>query len=281
MKVAVYMPDYNERHCEVLQAFADGIPGAEVRPLSKFKPDTDIAVVFGWYKYAFEKTMAKKPIIEEYLGRGQLIVIESAFLKRKQYYQIGWNGFAGHADFKNEGVPMDRWKKLGIPVKPWQKRRDGLIVVCGQLPRDTQVQDVDHIKWCQETVAWYQKRFGARVVFRPHPRMESPSEYGIISYHDGRKLSEVLSEASLVVTWNSTTGVEAAVAGVPVVTCSPGSMASPVAMNMLAEHPVFPERKEWLAGLGYSQWTLEEMRQGLPWYHLTRTTNYTEAVVNV
>lgn len=274
MKVAVYIPDYNAVHQGVLRAFAEGIPGAEVRWLQKFKPDTDVAVVFGWYKYAYEPTMKKKPIIKHYLKAGKLIVVESAFLKRKEYYQIGWNGFAGNADFKNEGVPMDRWNKLGVPLKPWANRPGGLTVVCGQLPRDTQVQNSPHIGWCIDTFHWYKRRLGNRVVFRPHPRCNDPREYGIDpKYFDRRPLKEVLDEARLVVTWNSTTGVEAAVAGVPVVACNEGSMARPVAMGMLAEHPIFPDRSKWLAGLGYAQWTPEEMRRGLPWNHLTRSLN--------
>jgi len=270
MTVAVYLPKYNEGHQKILECFATGIPGAKVRWLEDFKPDSDVAVIFGWYKYAFGLTMAKKKIVDHYLPKQKLIVIESAFLKRKEYYQIGWNGFAGGADFKNKGVPLDRWKSLDIPVLPWQKRKDGLIVVCGQLPRDTQVQDVDHLAWCKATFDWYQKRFGDRVVFRPHPRNETPGEYGIDpKYFDIRKLRAVFKEARLVVTWNSTTGTEAAVAGIPVVACNPGSMAWPVSQSVLSDIPIYPDRKEWLAGIGYAQWTPAEMRCGLPWRHLS------------
>jgi len=279
MRVCVYIPKYNETHQQVLRAFARGIPGAQVRYLEEFREDSQVAVVFGWYKYAFLPTMKKKPIIDHYLKAGRLIVVESAFLKRKEYYQIGWNGFAGHADFKNEGVPMDRWKALGIKAKPWNMNRNGLAVICGQLPRDTQVQDVDHLKWCRETFLWYCNRMSSRAVFRPHPRHENPGEYGIDpSLHDTRALKKVLEEASLIVTWNSTTAVEAVVAGVPVVACNRGSMAWPMAEHQMTLCPSRPKREAWLAGLGYAQWTLEEMERGLPWRHLTRSTNYAEAI---
>ncbi|NIQ01586.1 MAG: hypothetical protein GWN10_13350, partial [Nitrospinaceae bacterium] len=261
MKVAVYMPEYNETHQEVLEALADGIPGAKLRWLSEFTADTDVAVVFGWFKYAYIPTMRKRPIIENYLPRGRLIVVESAFLKRKQYYQVGWNGFAGYADFKNEGVPMDRWNALDIETQPWTKKNDGLVVVCGQLPRDTQVQDVDHLAWCRETFQWADKRFGERAVFRPHPRHKVPWEYGIDpSRWDERRLQDVFADASLIVTYNSTTGVEAAVAGVPVIALDRGSMAGPVACDELLESAQAwkPDRSQWLAGIGYAQWTLEE-----------------------
>lgn len=272
MKVAVYKPQYNEGHQDILESFAQGIPGAEIRWLEDFQPDSDVAVVFGWYKYAYQPTMKKKRIIDHYLAKRRLIIIESAFLKRKEYYQIGWNGFAGHADFMNKGMPMDRWKSMGILAKPWTERKDGLIVICGQLPRDTQVQDVDHLAWCKETFNWYHKAFGNRVVFRPHPRNISPGEYGIESkYFDNRGLGQVFSEASLVVTWNSTTGVEAAVAGIPVVAYDAGSMARPVAQTCRSIIPIYPVRVEWLAGIGYAQWTPHEMRCGLPWKHLNRS----------
>jgi len=271
MKVAVYLPKYNEGHQKILEAFAEGIPGAKTRWLEDFKPDSDVAVVFGWYKYAFSPTMEKQRIIDHYLAKRKLIIIESAFMKRKDYYQIGWNGFAGGADFRNKGMPLDRWESMDIPVLPWQKIKDGLIVVCGQLPRDTQVQDVDHLAWCKDTFQWYRKIFGDRVVFRPHPRNDTPGEYGIDpKYFDIRKLSVVLKESSMVVTWNSTTGVEAAVSGVPVVACNQGSMAWPVSKKFVSDTPIYPDRKEWLAGIGYAQWSPAEMRGGQPWRHLSR-----------
>lgn len=277
MRVIVYEPSYNDKHCDILRSFAAGIPDAVVRKATDFIPgDGDIGVVFGWYKNAYAPTMAKKPIIEHYraLGRHRLIVVESGFQLRGEYYQIGWDGFAGNADFVPSDVSRDRWDAMPIRSKPWRDQKPGNTVVIGQLPRDTQVQDVDHARWCRETMAKCVDLFGfrsGRVLFRPHPRCNEPEIYGIDQYSmDTGKLEDTLKAAERVVTWNSTTGVDAILAGVPVVAMDRGAMVWSIASHSLEDPLVYPDRKQWLASLGYSQWTLPEMAEGLPWQHLTR-----------
>lgn len=272
-RVVIYEPTYNDKHCEILRDFAAGIPGAVVKKALKFKPgEADIGVVFGWFKYAFESAMCKKPIIDHYMSMGskRLIVVESAFQLRGSHYQVGWDGFAGNADFRTDGVGSGRWDMFPIKPKPWRPKGVGSCVVMGQLSRDTQVQDVDHIDWCQRTVAQCQVIYD-EVIFRPHPKSDSRDKYGIDEkICDVDLLKHTLSKAQCVVTWNSTTGVDAIIAGVPVVAMDEGSMAWPLASHTLDAPLRNPSRREWLNKLGYSQWTQEEMRAGLPWRHLIR-----------
>lgn len=273
MKIAVYIPTYNRKHCDILRSFAAGIPGATVKLAKNFIPgEADIGVVFGWYKYSYEKTMSKRPIIEHYLakGSGHLIIVESAFQCRGHYYQIGWDGFAGSADFKNEGARSDRWGMLDISPKPWRQSDGGNCVVIGQLPRDTQVQDVGHTAWCRWAVNMCLETYG-NVLFRPHPKCDDPGIYGISEeMFDTDALADSLAKDRCVVTWNSTTGVDAVIAGVPVVAMDEGSISWPMASHKINDPLVRPNRDKWFAKLGYSQWTLDEMRKGLPWRHLTR-----------
>lgn len=271
MKVIVYKPDYNPKLTTIMKAFAEGVPGAEIRDQRKYKP-CDIAVIFGVVKRAYKKTWSKQRILDAHSGRS-LIIIESAFVSRGQYWQVGFGGFAGTGDFRNDDMPVDRWLSFNVNSKPWKRRPDGPVVVMGQLPRDTTVQNTDHPKWCRETVRYYES-LGQSVLFRPHPRIENAEVYGIpASLHDTRDLQEVLHEARCFVTYNSTTGVDGAVKGVPVIAMDRGSMAWPVANHKLSDiHNLsYPDRDAWLAGLGYSQWSLDEMRAGLPWKHLTRS----------
>lgn len=266
--VIAFYPDYNVHHKKVLQAFVDGIPGAEMHPLEIYKR-CDIAVIFGTYKISYQKTLPKKHILENHSGR-QLIVIESAFVKRKEYYQIGWGGYAGNADFCNQNVPIDRWESFGVRTKPWQRRPESPVVICGQLKRDTQVQHTDHIKWCYETVQKVLKS-GEKVLFRPHPRETNPKIYNVSrEYWDIGKVNETVRLAKCFVTWNSTSAVDALVAGVPVIACHKSSIAWPVAQHSIDDvsNLRYPSRRRWLASLGYAQWSLEEMRLGLPWRHL-------------
>ena len=276
MKVHVYLPDYNPKLAAVLRAFAAGIdrvnPGwAEVRPLGDPAP-CDVAVIFGLVKKSYEPTWAKQAILDRHKGRG-LLVIESAFVRRGEYWSVGFGGINGRADFRSAAMPPDRWQALGIKSRRWHRREDGPVVVCGQLPRDTNVQDTDHAAWCREAVAYY-RGLGVQVWFRPHPRIADPEIYGVdpALYDPNRKIGETLKQARCLVTYNSNSGTDAAIAGVPVIACDPGSFAWPVAAHDLdrVDHLRCPSRRAWLAGLGYSQWNLEEMRAGLAWRHLTR-----------
>lgn len=267
MKVIAYEPDYNPKHREILRALAAGIPGCEVRTLGEYVP-CDVAVIFGGHKYAFAKTAPKGEIMRLHQGR-RLLCVEEAFVKRGDYYQIGWGGFAGAADFNNAGCPADRWDAMGVPVGPWKRNPDGHIVVMGQLARDVQVQDTDHYGWVRETIEAL-TAVGEQVLFKPHPKEKDPSAYGVTVWYGG-DMASALKGAKAAVTWNSTSAVDALLMGCPVVAMHPSSIAYPVAGHGLAEAiaPYYPDRSQWLAGLGYSQWTLGEMRDGLPWVHLT------------
>lgn len=268
MRIIAYEPDYNADHRRILRALASGIPGCEVRTLGDYV-ECDIAVIFGGHKYAFAKTAPKGEIIKRHQGR-RLLCVEEAFVRRGDFYQVGWGGFAGHADFNNHGVPGDRWQAMGVPVSDWQHNERGHIVVMGQLGRDVQVQDTDHYGWCRAVVGALQAR-GERVIFRPHPKEPGGKIYGVPSsvVHTGT-MAEALAGAKSVVTWNSTSAVDALLAGIPAVAMDSGSISYPVAGHTIEDAicPIYPDHTQWLASIGYAQWTLEEMASGQTWRHL-------------
>lgn len=269
MTIRVYYPDYNPKHETIMRAVAKGIPGATVHEVKDYQP-SDVAVIFGWWKKAYTPTMAKRTIIRgQQANRGKLLVIESAFVQRGLYYQAGWGGFAGNADFRLTGrEPLDRWRKIGMDVKQWQFRPQGPVVLMGQLPRDTQVQHFDYRQWARETYKEL-KRQGGEVLFRPHPKDKEAHLFSIPC--DSRDLNETLRDARAVVTYNSTSAVDAVLAGVPAVACSDSSIAWPVTSHTLNMSQLArPDRTHWLAGLGYSQWTLDEFRNGDAWRWLSR-----------
>jgi hypothetical protein len=75
------------------------------------------------------------------------------------------------------------------------------------------------------------------------------------------------------VTFNSNSGVEAALAGVPVFAFDEGSMVWEIANKTFdaIDNPQRPDRTQWLADLSYAQWTPREMREGKAWRHLNLT----------
>ena len=68
----------------------------------------------------------------------------------------------------------------------------------------------------------------------------------------------------MVVTFNSNTGVEGVLAGVPTVTMDEGAMAYPVTGHKLVDI-VTPDRMAWAYALAWKQWRMEEMFSGVCW----------------
>lgn len=268
MKVNIFEPWYNEEHCELLRCLAQGIPGAEVHDVRKYV-HCDVAVIFGMYKQRIRSTVSKERIIYHHTkhNRGPLLVLERGFVRRDEYYSLGWNGINGRADFCNDGMPGDRWDKLGVELQPWN-RNGHYALVCAQVPWDVTVQDTNHIGWCQRVTKELKNR-GYQTKFRPHP-LARDVDYGLEGSTDD--LATDLAGAQFVVTWNSNSAVDATVAGVMALAMNEGSMVWNMMPNTLEGSltELDQRRERWANNIAYAQWTTDELKSGEAWEHLSR-----------
>lgn len=169
------------------------------------------------------------------------------------YYQLG----LGRIGWTPETSPHGgRLAQLGIELKPYVES-GGDVLVLGQMPGDTQHRlDEDELSlFYLEAVESIGEAAG-RVVWRPHPRcadMASPDPAWI---RDEGTLQEALATASIVVTYNSTAGLEAIAEGRRVV-CAPEAHYAPLAGQADQE-----ERRGHFERLSWAQWTLKEFRSG-------------------
>lgn len=83
--------------------------------------------------------------------------------------------------------------------------------------------------------------------------------------YDDYDFSQVLAHAHAVVNWNSAPGSLAVINGVPAFV-GPTSLAAPVANIDLSqiESPVMPDRSRWFLEICHTEWTIDEIRSGLP-----------------
>ena len=81
-------------------------------------------------------------------------------------------------------------------------------------------------------------------------------------------LADCLADARWVVTFNSNSGVDAVLAGVPTVAVDQGAMAWAVTGRDPTVQPPTPDRSTWAAELAWCQWTLDEIKKGVAWDHL-------------
>jgi hypothetical protein len=261
LKVNVYLSG-NPVHDAVLTAFYQGIPAScrsQLRPVDE-PTNCDLAVVFGIRKEGVPISYPRGRVIRWQEEEGKpYIVLETGYVKRgdgpEDYYAAGFNGLNGRADFRNKGMPADRWEKLGLELKPW-RLCEGYYLVCGQVPWDAAVQHHNHVAWVQKMCRELSKV--GEVVFRPHPK--AGDVYGAVpATVSTRPLLNDLLEAGLVVTFNSNVGVDATIEGVSATCDDEGSMIWK-----------YGDREQWAANLAYTQWTQQEMAEGLAWSHLFR-----------
>lgn len=274
--IRVYASD-NPVHKLALEAFFAGCPEPkEWRDPNDYGP-SDVAVVFGTFKRAVPLSWPRGKIIDgQKLSGGKVVVIDSGYVRRgdqeDSYYACGLGGLNGRADFRNADMPPDRWAALGVPIKPWS--RDGsAILLCGQVPWDASVQDVNMGAWLKTTAHHLRMLTDRPILYRPHPlaRKRSPGKIEGCQRSDG-PLEGDMKDAWAVVTYNSNAGVDAVLCGKPNFCLGGGSMTNAVSNKDLQdiESPLFPDREQWAHNLAYAQWTPQEMRDGKAWGHLFR-----------
>jgi hypothetical protein len=263
-----------------LKAFYEGCPlKKEYRQVTDYVP-SDIAVIFGVYKSKVPKSFPRGNVFRQQRAKNlDVIVLETGYINRgdgeNHHYAAGFNGLNGRADFKNKGKDDDRYLKLAAEfptqtiLKPYGSPRDNEhILLCGQVPWDASVDHIDYLGWLNQTAERLKDQTRRKVVFRSHPLAQIPGIKWV--EYSKAPLWEDLGQAAAVVTFNSNTGVEALINGIPVFAFDEGSMAWSIC-NKDLKHIDFPEtppRQRWLNDLCYAQWTLNEMRRGETWAHL-------------
>jgi len=207
---------------------------------------------------------------QEHAGKDYIILERGYFGDRNEMTSIGFNGLNGRANFLNDNSDGDRWNALGGQYLPWKADGD-YILVMGQVMGDASLKNVDFIHWIRSANYELQFLYEKPIVCRPHPLQSAKNRHS--PCHDfenvsTKTLAEDLKSAFCVVTYNSNSGVDAAMAGVPVVACDFGSMAWPIAAQGIREKLKRPDRKQWAHNLAYCQWTDAEIKGGDAWDHL-------------
>lgn len=192
----------------------------------------------------------------------EVLVMERGYLgDRFAWTSLAWNGLNGRGVFPP--APDDggtRFRQHHAPLAPW-RGGPGYALIVGQVPGDMSLQGRNLEPWYAE-MAQQATAAGLEPVFRQHPVAARSG------YRQGPRgirqnigaLDEALAGAAIVVTFNSNTGVDAAVAGVPVVVDNEGSMAWPVASQSLS--PIRPDRTRWAHDLAHKQFLLSEIADG-------------------
>lgn len=308
MKVVTYLQSAQETkssfYRDLLLNFSDGIKkvGDDVVLHDELSlvEDDDVAIIFGSWKSSPQDHHYLKNKIYSTHGKSKsdrtdelhkkMIVIETPLIGRTMESEQGWwrvgiNHFLyDMADFNNVQCPDDRWNKMteemGVEIKPWRASGNHILLML-QLPKDASLRGMDISSWAVKTVHQLRKYTNRPIWIRPHPTLRNydwglfdmiTEIYSDVHIHDADTLTleQSFDGCHAVVSYTSGSSVDAIINGVPVFVCDTGNMAFPMAEWKLEniETPLMPDRTQYLNNLAYAQWSISEMKEGLPWLHL-------------
>jgi hypothetical protein len=230
------------------------------------------------------------------------IVSESQpFREHDGWLRFGWNSYRWNdANWNNDNVDSTRWNRFqkltNIKFIDWHSPGDSIIIM-GQKEGDSSLvkiyqQGYESIyDWICDQIIEIRKHSDRKIIIRPHPRnlergvklttqliaklkldnvaiSENLTQGG---NQGGEGLDADLAQAHCVVTYNSLSGVESVVKGIPVFALDGGSMVHPIAHHKLSQIENLKydiDLQDWKNKIAYSMWNKEDVMSGNCWNHL-------------
>jgi len=228
----------------------------------------------------FYGRMARNKTIWE--NKKPTIVLEVGGINRGTTWKVGLNGINRDAYFGEQNNDRTRADHLGLVCKPWRSDGD-FILVCGQHDKSLQWQNMPRMSnWFLETYDEIRKHTDRPIVFRPHPRCRLEHiERGLKNVHrqEPRHVNGTYDSFDMgfdnihcTISYSSNPGIHSVIEGVPAFV-STHSLAYDVANDIDflhdIENPMVPERTQWLNDYAHTEYTIEEISQGLALKNLT------------
>ena len=241
--------------------------------------NSDVDVI--WSVLFHGRMTGNKTIWERNRKTGKpTIVLEVGGIKRGTTWKVGLNGINRDAYFGDSGNDCTRADSLGLVLKPWRSDGD-FILICGQHDKSLQWRDMPPMsRWVMDTIEGIQVVSDLPIIFRPHPRCRLEAiehQYQNVYRQNPIHIKDTYDDFNLefhrvhtTISYSSNPGIHSIINGVPAVV-GPSSLAYDVAMHKLLEikNPKKPDRQQWLNDYAHTEWTIEEISQGIPLKRLT------------
>ena len=210
------------------------------------------------------------------------IVLEVGGIRRGSTWKVGLNGINRDAFFGNGNNNSDRAEQLGLKLKPW--KYDGeYILLCGQHDKSLQWQGMPSMsQWVVDTIQTIRNNSKRPILFRPHPRCPLPAiehEFKDVRRQQPIHVKDTYDDFDLgfnnvwaTISYSSNPGIHSVIEGVPAFVGT-SSLAYDAADDIdflhNIENPLYGDRTQWLNDYAWTEFTLEEISQGIPINRLT------------
>jgi hypothetical protein len=252
----------------VFNAFEQGVKSLGYKVVSD---NEDVAVI--WSVLWHGRMAANQAIYEKCIREHRpVIIIEVGNLKRNELWRVSLNHINSLGIFGNtEQLDTNRPQKLGVQLRSLSTDRRGEILIATQHESSLQWVGMPTMRaWTENTIAEIKKYTTRRIVVRPHPRSPFPVKIPGVLLDSPRRVPNTYDDFNIfynyhcVINYNSGPAVQAAIQGVPVI-CDSSSLAGDLSEKMEnIETPILPNRDEWFLKLCHTEWTVDEISQGIP-----------------
>ena len=231
----------------------------------------DSDAVLLWSSLWFGRMAANRSIYQHYRTLGKpVIFVDIGALNRGVTWKVAVNsinatGYYGHETNLDWDRPAKLQLKLSTPTNAKSH-----VVIAAQHTRSEQVNGIQLETWITEQIRSIRNHTDRPIHIRPHPRCQlNTSGFKQVTINNPVALRGTYDSFDLpldchaIVNYNSGPGIQAAIAGCrPIVDQS--SLAYPVAVNTAdIDRPYTVDRKQWLVETSHTEYTVEELQQGL------------------
>lgn len=235
------------------------------------RDNEDVAVI--WSVLWSGRMKNNRQVYQHFKKLGKpVVIIEVGNLRRGVTWRISIDHINNLGIFgNNTELDVSRPGKLGVALKPIPENHRGEILIACQHQESLQWEGMPTMReWCEKTISQIKQHTSRRIIVRPHPR--SPFSFNmpnIIIERPQRIVNtyddfDIFYNYHCVINHNSGPAVQAAIQGTPIL-CDKTSLAAPLSIKWEnLENPYLPDREEWFIKLCHTEWTVEEIQQGLP-----------------
>ena len=239
--------------------------------------------ILKYIKSIFKVDISPRIVIYDPIIRGN--VFKRNYFNDDEYAAISRNYIHDSSYFYN--VSNERWNKLkdayNVEVKPWRKKGDDIIfayVTNAYINPSYNEDDIckvmrKNIKKCIST--------GRKVIVcsRPHKKNDVTKmnfntmvkNCSGLSCDFSIGINSNLDNAYCLISYGGGSSTEWSILGIPSISIYNSfsdSLYPHKNLDKFLKNPPTPDRENWFNWLGYQQWTVSEMKEGLPVKHYMR-----------
>jgi hypothetical protein len=233
----------------------------------------DVAVI--WSVLWNGRMRANQQIYEHRKKANKItMIVEVGNLARNITWRISLDHVNKLGYFGNQNnLDQSRPSKLKLDLDPPKKSLNPAILIACQHEKSLQWQGLPTTDaWVEDLVKQIRLYSNRPIIIRSHPRSRVRQSITDpkVKYQIPRFISnsyddfDVSYDYHCVVNHNSGPGIQAAIYGTPII-CDSSSLAFPVSDKISnIENLSLKDRETWLVELSHTEWTVEEIDQGIP-----------------